>query len=280
MPADCNWAVQGTGAIGQGTMENYENNAVIRYCEDVASDLFIIRVISDGGGIPAFEAGQYAELAIIPERRSDAAPQKIVRRAYSIASAATEREYLEFYIAYVKDGFFTPQLQKLGVGSRLWLGPKIKGKFTLNDAPTGRTIVMAATGTGIAPFISMLRTYQTDPPWDKVVLMHGVRYAADLGYRSELETLVRLNPTFTYIPIVSREPEKSDWRGLRGRVLDLLEPGVFYEVAGCALDPACCNFFLCGNPAMIDAATEKLQAMHFAVHSRKEPGNIHFERYW
>jgi ferredoxin--NADP+ reductase len=138
---------------------------------------------------------------------------------------------------------------------------------------------MVSTGTGIAPFMSMLRTYRGQDRWRRFVVVNGVRRASDLGYRDELEAICRADPTVCYVPVVSREPDAT-WSGLRGRVQIILDQEVFHPRVGAPLHPDDCHVFLCGNPAMLDELELLLQARGFRTHERHQPGNIHLERYW
>lgn len=259
-------------------------NATVCAHQHLADGLWIVRVKPDEGVVPDFVPGQYAELGF-PQDVLDgeaAAPEKrkIVRRAYSIASAPSERESLEFFIVRVDGGVLTPRLYTLAIGDRLWLGPKIKGKFTLEEIPRDKNLIMISTGTGLAPYVSMLREHRLNPPWKRFVLIHGVRLASDLGYREELERIAADDERIIYLPTVTREPQDSAWSGHRGRVDTLLEAGVFERKAGFALSPEDCHVFLCGNPDMIDSVQQALENRGFRKHSRRNPGNIHFERYW
>jgi ferredoxin--NADP+ reductase len=155
-----------------------------------------------------------------------------------------------------------------------------KGEFRIDLAPPDKDLVMVSTGTGIAPFMSMLRTYRGQNRWRRFVLINGVRYAADFGYMAEMETLAREDPTVWYIPLVTREPEDGVWTGLRGRVQTALEPATYERLVGAPLDPAECHVFLCGNPEMIDSVQQLLEARGFVTDNRGARGNIHFERYW
>jgi ferredoxin--NADP+ reductase len=139
---------------------------------------------------------------------------------------------------------------------------------------------MVSTGTGVAPFMSMLRTYRGQNRWRRFVLINGVRVAADLGYRAELEQITREDPTVIYVPLATREPEGGSWTGLRGRVQTALEPATYQRLAGAPLDPAHCHVFLCGNPQMIDDVELLLGQRGFVTDSRTGRGNVHFERYW
>ena len=112
-------------------------------------------------------------------------------------------------------------------------------------------------------------------------MVHGVRMAEDLGYREELEAAAEKNSRIIYVPMCSREPEGSNWSGLRGRVTELFENSAkFKEVVGLEMNPDQSQMFLCGNPAMIDQVQKELETKGFKKHSKKNPGNLHFERYW
>ncbi len=254
-------------------MDTLENAEVIDR-QQLNEELAIIKVRPDSGAAPLFEPGQYAELSVL-----DNSP-KIIRRAYSIASSPLERGHLEFYFVLVPDGAISPKLWELKVGERLWLGPKVKGKFTLEELPQGKDLVMVATGTGIAPYISMLRTFRGKNRWERFVLIHGVRKAHDLGYHKELETICKEDNTVFYIPTVTRDETNTSWSGLRGRIQSVFEGTMYQKIVGVPLSPDRSNVFLCGNPQMIDSTEELLKSRGFTPHSKKHPGNIHIERYW
>lgn len=262
-------------------MSEHKNNAKIIYSQDLNEELKIFRVTPDEGTVPEFEAGQYAELAL-PELddRPEEERRKLLRRAYSIASAPSQRDYLEFFVVQVKGGAVTSKLWNLHVGDRLWLGPKVKGKFTLNELPEGKDIVLVSTGTGLSPFVSMVKEHLNSTKFNSFTVIHGTRIQSDLGYREELEKLIRENKKFSYVPALTREPEGSSWTGERGRVPALLEPEKFKALTGRDLNPDKAQIFLCGNPAMIEDVVVQLQGHGFKEHSKKDPGNVHVERFW
>jgi ferredoxin--NADP+ reductase len=155
-----------------------------------------------------------------------------------------------------------------------------KGEFSLDAAPPDKDLVMVSTGTGIAPFVSMLRSYGGQHRWRRFVLINGTRHARDLGYRGEMEAITRADPTVVYIPLVTRDPQDGSWSGLRGRVQTALEPDTYQRLVGTPLDPAQCHIFLCGNPDMIDNVERVLADRGFVADSHQGRGNLHFERYW
>ncbi len=259
-------------------MAQYENNASLIERVDLSDELAVFKIRPDVGPLPPFMPGQYAELAIIPEGFAEGT--KLTRRSYSIASPPSITDQLELYIVRVQGGEVTPLLWEIPVGGRLWLGPKIKGKFTLEEVPTGKDLVMVSTGTGLAPFLSMLRQHAANPPWRKMVLVHGARYQCDLGYREELTAAAEKYPWFHYLPALTREPIDSNWKGLRGRVQTLFTDGAVEAALGEPLSAEMTHILLCGNPQMIDDIQLLLGERGLHPHKKKTPGNVHVERYW
>ncbi|MEM9913954.1 MAG: ferredoxin--NADP reductase [Planctomycetota bacterium] len=274
------------------------HNATLIERTHAHDDLAFFRVKYNDHDVPDFEPGQFATLGLPdtspldPDKpvRPGRGP-KLIRRAYSIASPATQKEALDFYIVRVDDGKLTPSLWDIEVGQTLFMNDKIGGHFCLPTDDEGqattadKTLVMVGTGTGLAPFRSMYLTYREAPTgekrWDRFVLLDGCRLAQDLGYYEELSQWAEDDERFVYLPTVTREPDDSGWSGFRGRVNALLEPEAFEAAAGVPLDPASCEVFLCGNPQMIDQVEAKLTERGFVTHDRKHPeGNLHFERYW
>jgi len=288
-------------------------------------DLALFRVRYNDHDVPDFEPGQFATLGLPapPEPASPPDPDKpvrpgrpgrgpkLIRRAYSIASPATQKDALDFYIVRVDDGKLTPSLWDIEVGQTLYMNEKIGGHFSLPPAPgsdpgtapgsmpgsahdsqghqddanadsspgpfptADKTLVMVGTGTGLAPFRSMYLTYRDAPPeakrWEHFILLDGCRHAADLGYYDELTAFAEQDDRFQYLPTVTREPVDSSWPGHRGRVNALLEPTTFETTTGLALDPATCEVFLCGNPQMIDQVEADLTIRGFQTQDRKHP---------
>lgn len=288
-------------------------NATIIERQDLTPDLCIVRIRPDAGPVPDFVPGQFIKVGLPRNEQGTAAVRtgrprcgpRLIRRAYSIASSPEQRAYIELLIVLVDYGKLTPRLWSLEEGGRIWMDDRVAGRFTLEPVPPEKDVVMVSTGTGIAPFVSMLRTYAAQPRWRRAVVINGVRYAADLAYRQELEALARSNARITYLPIVSREPEAHEhdqaeqqegfpsphgtrqtaapvlpWTGLRGRVQRVLDPRVYETLVGAVLAPSACHVMLCGNPDMIVSVQGMLEEQGFHVHSPTQPGNIHFERYW
>ncbi len=266
-----------------------ELNAVVTQRFEVAPGLMVMRVAPEDRDLNSFKAGQFAVLGLPPgAQRCDLsdpedkpAKDKMIRRAYSIASASVERQYLEFYITLVRSGGLTPRLFALESGDRLWLGPKFTGTFTLDSAPVEKDVVLVATGTGLAPYMSMLRTVLHEEHDRRFVVALGSRHSWDLGYHAELVTMSRLSPHFSYLPVISRPcAEPVSWQGATGYVTNLFDDTTIEETLQHPVEPENTSVFLCGNPAMVDDMCEKLGNRGFKEHNRKVPGEIFVERYW
>lgn len=266
-------------------------NAVISHRIEVAPGLIILRVVPDEWEIPTFRPGQFAVLGLPvdaarcadadAEKNLPAKPGKLIRRAYSIASSSVEREYLEFYVTLVSSGALTPRLFALHAGDRVWLGPRITGTFTLDEAPPEADLVLVATGTGLAPYMSMLRTALPACNGRRWAVLLGARHSWDLGYHAELMTMQSLCPRFCYLPTISRPGEEVvPWNGHVGYVIDLWRNRILEKMWEKRPNVATTRIFLCGNPAMIDDMCRELGHEGFSEHSRTNPGEIFVERYW
>ncbi len=268
-----------------------ELNAKVTGRIEFAPGSFVLRVAYADRPLPEFVPGQYGVLglpgAALRTPLSDpenppADPAKMIRRAYSVASSSLAREYVEFYITLVRSGALTPRLYHLAIGDGVWLGPKFTGMLTMDEVPPDRNVVLMATGTGVAPYMSMLRTRIMKGGLDRrCAVIHGARHSWDLGYRSELETMARLVPGFSYFPVVS-EPgaEPAAWSGATGFMEDFWKSGELDRAWGGHPAPSDTNVFLCGNPLMIESALRFLGAEGFKEKTRQEPGEIHLERFW
>lgn len=259
-------------------------NATIVRRDEVAPGLVILGVKPDAP-LFSFQPGQYATLGLPGEAPRHASakndrdpvddPTKLIKRAYSIASASTKRDSVEFYMNMVDDGSFTPRLFAVPVGGRVWLSAKAVGAFTLENVEPHQNVLMIATGTGLAPFVSMVESAfecRSDRYW---ALIHGTRYVADLGYREQLSALAC--DRFHYLPTVSR-PETA-WPE-PGRVTKFFENGALEAIVKAPLDPKTTHVYLCGNPEMIVQMQQHFEERGFVLHKRHAPGSLHIESYW
>lgn len=265
------------------------DNATLIDRHDLTEDLAVFRVKSDGD-LFEFRAGQYAVIGLPTDagRHPSAEPGeepipdagKLIRRAYSIASSSRNAEYVEFYIALVRSGALTPRLWLLRCDDRLWLGPQAKGHFTMDELPPDGNVVLVGTGTGLAPYLSMIRDYHRCNRGRRFVVVHGARYARELGYRDELETLDRSCSTLEYVPTVSRVNGSDPWQGHVGRVQSVFGDGTVETALGEPLSPDTTHVFVSGNPEMVEDLQRMLVERGYSVHSPRSPGTLHVERYW
>ncbi|MEO5964553.1 MAG: FAD-binding oxidoreductase [Candidatus Limnocylindrales bacterium] len=240
----------GPGAAGHGAAAT--PNATIVERLDISPTVVRLRVRPDAG-VPAFEPGQYLALGVPVDERP-------LLRPYSTASPLGEDEALEFLVRLVPDGALTPRLWTLGPGGRVRLGPP-KGLF-IDDHGDPRRRLFIATGTGIAPLVSMLETRLYGTPDGAIrrrpIILHGASNEADLAYRDRLSSLAFAG-RIRYVPVVSRpaDPANAAWRGTTGR-LDALLPAV---LASAAADPGDLVAFVCGSPGLVCGATASLAAL-------------------
>ncbi len=261
-------------------MQTFEPNAVLVGRCDLAPGLASFFVRPNDGRVVSFERGQFTTLAL-PRSGAEGAAS-VVRHAYSFASSPDADAY-EFLIREVPGGSLTPQLFALDIGDPLWVEEAAHGNFTLRRAESALVLVFVATGTGIAPFRSMLSDQSLHERFARVVLIYGARSVQDLAYGEEFEARARGDQRFKCVMTVSREPETGAMLAdntVRGRVLDVLCTERYERVVGIELRPENSQVFLCGNPAMIDDAIVRLEVRGFRKHRNRSPGNVHTEKYW
>lgn len=235
-----------------------------------------------------FKPGQYTTLGLrtkeprvagsLPDPKPKE-PDATILRAYSIASANTSG-VLEFYLAMVSHGELTPRLFSLKPNDRIYVSAKATGLFTLERVEEKKHLLFMATGTGLAPYISILRSPMNWAKGRKIVVLHGVRHSSDLGYREELEDLEKKNPDLCYMPVISQPDKDPTWKGLGGYLQDTLFSGDVGKRTGQKVLPENFDVFICGNPAMIEASIKKLSEVGFILIKGKNPGTIHIEEYW
>jgi ferredoxin--NADP+ reductase len=229
--------------------------------------LFTLRV---AGASLAFEAGQFVRIALDIDGER-------VARAFSMVNAPGE-PLLEFYGVVVPQGPLSPRLARLEARDRLFVASNPAGFLVLSEVPDAETLWLMATGTGVAPFISILRA---DTPWrrfETVVLVHAVRQAPELVYRDEVDRArAKHGSRFLYVPIVSREDAP---HALRGRIPALLNDGRLEGAARRKLAPAGSQVMLCGNPDMLKDTTAALAERGLRKNRRRKPGQITVESFW
>jgi len=220
--------------------------------------------------IDSFRAGQFTKLGL---KIGD----EIVGRPYSIVSAPGD-PFLEFYFSTVPEGPLSPRLSALAVGDAVQVAPKPNGFLVLDEVPPAIHLWLLSTGTGLGPFLSILKTPEPWLRFQRVVLVHAARKADELTYRRVIASVSEAEPKrFAYIPVLSRE--ETDY-ALAGRIPLAIADGRLEARAALALEPTLAHVMLCGNPAMVEDATAALAARGFRKHKRKEPGQISMETYW
>jgi len=221
-----------------------------------------------------FTAGQFARIALPAPPGSK---EPMIGRPYSFVNPPTRQPH-EFYFIILPEGPLSPRLAQLGEGESVWLAPRANGFFTIAETAAADSLWCLSTGTGIGPFLSMLRT---DDPWTKfgrVVLVHSVRHAEELTYREAIAGIAReRSGTFHYVPMVSREAHPD---ALAGRIPQAIEDGRLEARAGVPLTAENAHAMLCGNPAMVDDVQKVLATRGMRRHRRREPGHVTLETYW
>jgi len=229
--------------------------ARITHRREIASDLWAIRL--DPGGPFQFTAGQYATLGV-------RTPEKHIERAYSIVSSPYEKE-LEIFIELVPQGELTPLLYPLQTGAEMTMRKIPKGRFTLDIKSGLKNHLLVSTVTGVAPFVSYVRTLYKDWKENRLtaeIHLYSINAASrsyEYGYREELERMAAEVPWFTYVSTISRPWEDASWHGETGRAEDILRK--YADQWGCT--PANTAAYLCGHPQMIEHCKGILQRRGF-----------------
>lgn len=229
--------------------------------------LFSLRVEAPFG---RFEAGQFTKLALEVDGERIARPYSLVN--------PPDAGPLEFYYNVVPDGPLSPRLAALGAGDAVQVAPNPAGFLVLREVPQAENLWLVATGTGLGPFLSILRT---GAPWQRfrrVTLVHATRIAADQAYREIISETARMHPDqFGFVSFVSREAAPD---ALAGRVPEAIRDGRLERAAQAELSAARSHVMLCGNPAMVTDVTATLAERGMAKHRRRAPGHITVETYW
>ena len=218
-----------------------------------------------------FTAGQFAKLGLEIDGER-------VQRAYSYVNAPGNPD-LEFYLVIVPDGKLSPRLAALQPGDEVLVVSEAAGFFVLEEVPDCETLWMLATGTAIGPYLSILQEGKDLERFKNLVLVHAVRYAADLSYLPlMLELRKRYEGKLRIQTVVSRETISGS---LTGRVPALIESGAREEAVGLPMNTGSSHVMLCGNPQMVRDTTQLLkETRQMTKHLRRRPGHITAEHYW
>ena len=221
-----------------------------------------------------FRSGEFIMLGLMDGARP-------LLRAYSVASPAWD-EGLDFYSIKVQDGPLTSRLQSIVAGDTVLLGKKPTGTLVLDALSPGRTLYMLSTGTGIAPFASLIREPEVYERFDKVVLTHSCRLVAELAYGQDLMATIADDPLvgedaaekLVYYPSVTREAFER-----QGRITTLIDTGQIFQELGLArFDPAVDRVMICGSMEMLNDLRERVEASGLVEGSNSRPGDYVYEK--
>ncbi len=221
-----------------------------------------------------FKTGQFVMIGLMLNG-------KPLMRAYSIVSAHYE-EHLEFYSIKVQNGPLTSRLQHLKVGDTLMVSRKPTGSLIMDNLKPGKRLYLLSTGTGLAPFMSVIRDPEFYDAYEKIILTHGVRIVSELGYHDYISQDLPQNEYFgeqvreklIYYPTVTREPFHH-----QGRLTDLMRSGELYQELGLPdLNPAEDRVMICGSPAMLKDLVSILEEKGFVEGTSNSPGDYVIER--
>lgn len=242
--------------------------------QSLTPSLFTLRTTRDPGF--RFTAGQFVRLGV------NKADGSTVWRAYSLVSSPFD-EHLDFFSIVVPGGEFTSELSRLRVGDTLMVERQATGFLTLNRFVDGRDLWMLGTGTGVAPFLSILQDFEVWEKFEKIILVYSAREAQELAYQAlikelgEREYLAEYAHKLTYIPIVTRERCTG---ALNGRITTFIENGELERAAGVELTPEHSRVLICGNPQMVDDTRQLLKQRDMNLSLSRRPGQVAVENYW
>lgn len=254
------------------------SNETITAIHHWAPDLFSFRISRPPNY--GFVAGQYARLGLA------AGDDDIVWRPYSMVSASGAAD-LEFYSIIVPGGVFSTRLATARPGDAILVDRNSFGFLTLDAFAGGRDLWMLASGTGLGPFVAILREAEAWRKFERLIVVHSVRTEKELAYRETITALAATPPlaaasgtplaTLRYLPVVTRESVAGT---LGERITTLIGDGRLEQHAGAVLDPAHSRVMVCGNPELAKALRAQLTARGLVVGRRGTPGQLAFENYW
>ena len=204
-----------------------------------------------------------------------------VFRAYSVASSPYD-EFIEFFSVVIPHGEFTSKVNHIQVGDSLLLNTTPFGYLTLAryQLPLPNDLWLLATGTGLAPFLSILKTIEVWQQYQRIILVYSARTSQELAYQAEIDAIKSIygdnGAAFVFLPIVTRE---ADYAGEKARIPNLILSGKLTELVGQKLDKERSHVMLCGNPQMVEDTKEALKSIGLTMNRRGE-GNIAVENYW
>jgi len=228
--------------------------------------LFSLRLRSDLG---SFLAGQFVRVALDIDGER-------VARPYSLVNKPGD-EYLEIYFNIVPEGPLSPRLAELEVGDNIFVSDKPSGFLTIEEVPECKHIWLAATGTGVGPFLSILKGDDVWQRFEKVVLAYSVRDLSELAYQEQIDTISEQHDgKFSFVPFITREKVDGVFNK---RIPDAIEDGSLEGKVGVNINDADSHVMMCGNSEMISSVSACLEQRGMRKHRRREPGHITTEKY-
>jgi len=247
-------------------MGNWLNASVIdnRRLTDEITSLII------GATLPGFQSGQFVRIGLVQD-------DEVLARPYSLVNTPDEN-FLEVYLNIVRDGPLSPLLFNLKPGDDVLVYQNPSGFLTLGEVPTCRHLWMVATGTGVGPFLSILKGNEVWQRFEKIVLCYSISHANELGYRNLIEKTSQCHrDQFRFVAIVTREPVANT---LNERIPLAIDNGSLENKAGIMLDAKDSHVMMCGNSAMIGDVSEALMRRGMKKHRRRTPGQFSSEKYY
>ena len=255
--------------------ENKYTIEAITYLKPWTDHLFSFRTTRNEGF--KFIPGQFARLGVT---KSDGS---VVWRPYSIVSADYDEE-LEFYSIIVPDGEFTQTLKKLTVGDKVFVDKTNYGLLTTDRFENGKHLWLLSTGTGLAPFISIMYEFDLWEQYEKIILVHCARVSEELTYQELINSFYThefygdmVKDKLKYVKLLTRENKDAD---LYGRITDLLRNNKLEEHLNIPININDSRIMICGNPEMVDETRKLLAERGLIISRRGKPGNMAVENYW
>lgn len=217
-----------------------------------------------------FNAGQFVNIALDIEN-------KRIGRPYSLVNSPQD-SILEIHFNAVKDGVLSPKLANLDAGDNLFVSERASGLLTLSEVPDVPHLWLLATGTGIGPFLSLLKTPEPWQRFKKIILVYSVKTLENQAYQSDFKVLLSRYPEqFYFVPIITREKIKNTFHT---RITNSIKNGTLEKHVGLTFSADNSHIMLCGNSVMISEVTTLLEERGLRRHTRREPGNIAIEKYY
>ena len=217
----------------------------------------------------AYEAGQFVRIGL-PDG------EEVLARPYSLVNTP-EESHLEIYFNIVEEGPLSPRLFALEAGDSILVADNPSGFLTVSEIPDCRHLWMVATGTGIGPFLAILKSAAAWQRFDNIVLCYSVSYAQELAYQEVIEAIAgEHGEKFVYVPIVTRESHPG---ALGQRLPALIRSGELEQRAGLTLNAEDSHVMMCGSSNMITDVSAELNAREMKKHRRRDPGHFTTEKY-